>query len=90
MFLIIEKKHSSEVDVMKFSRNIYLFKVNNRNTRTNKEKTQLKISFEEFLRNYRRFINTFHASFPFIYPLKTSENQKFPDVFSGYINGRLA
>ena len=31
-----------------------------------------------------------HVSFPYIYPQKMSENQRFSDVFRGYINGTLA
>ena len=34
-------------------------------------------------------INPFHANVPFLYPLKTSENQRFSDVFGGYRNGTL-
>ena len=33
--------------------------------------------------------NSFHASVPFLYPLKTSENQSFSDVFREYRNGIL-
>ena len=29
-------------------------------------------------------VNPFHATRLFRYPLKTSENQRFPDVFRGY------
>ena len=31
-----------------------------------------------------RWINSFHATSLFRYPLKTSENQRFPDIFGGY------
>ena len=36
------------------------------------------------------WINPFHANVPFLHPLKTSENQRFYDVFMGYRNGILA
>ena len=29
-------------------------------------------------------VNPFHATGLFLYPLKTSENQRFSDVFRGY------
>ena len=32
----------------------------------------------------RRFINLFHATGLFLYPLKTSENQRFSDVSMGH------
>ena len=35
-------------------------------------------------------VNPFHANFPFLYPLKTSENLWFSDVFRGYTNETLA
>ena len=35
-------------------------------------------------------LNLFHANVPFLYPLKTSENQGFSEVFRGYGNGTLA
>ena len=31
-------------------------------------------------------INPLEANVPFLYPLKTSENQRFSDVFRGYRN----
>ena len=34
--------------------------------------------------------NPFHANVPFLYPLKTSENQRFSDMFRGYRNGTPA
>ena len=34
-------------------------------------------------------INPFYANVPFLYPLKTSENLWFSDVFRGYRNGTL-
>ena len=34
--------------------------------------------------------NPFQASVPFLYSLKTSENQRFSDVFRGYRKGTLA
>ena len=37
-----------------------------------------------------KWINHFHVNVLFLYPLKTSENQRFPDVFRGYRNGTLA
>ena len=36
------------------------------------------------------FLNSFHATDLFWYPLKTSENQKFSDVFRGYQNRSVA
>ena len=35
-------------------------------------------------------INPFQANVPFLYPLKTSENLWFSDVFRGYRKGTLA
>ena len=40
----------------------------------------LQVTLEQNL----RVINAFHATGLFLYPLKTSENQRFPDVFRGY------
>ena len=37
-----------------------------------------------------KWVNLFHVNVPFLYPLKTSENLWFSDVFSGYKNGTLA
>ena len=37
-----------------------------------------------------RVSNTIHANVPLLYPLKTSENQRFSGVFRGYRNGTLA
>ena len=34
--------------------------------------------------------NPFKSSVPFLYPVKTSENPWFSDVFMGYKNGTLA
>ena len=34
-------------------------------------------------------IDGFKPNVPFLYPLKTSENQKFSDVFRGYKNKTL-
>ena len=41
--------------------------------------------------NYNKttLINPFQANIPFLYPLKTSENRSFSDVFRGYRNGKL-
>ena len=33
--------------------------------------------------------NTFHANVPFLYPLKTSENRRLPDICRGYRNVTL-
>ena len=61
--------------------------------------TQLRITCNsqtdpEFLCYYssinKNNINPFHVHIPFLYPLKTSENLKFSDVFRGYRNGTLA
>ena len=35
-------------------------------------------------------VNSFQVNVPFLYPLKTSENQKFSDVSRGYRNGTLS
>ena len=35
-------------------------------------------------------LNPFHVNAPFLYPLKTAENQRFSDIFRGYKNGKLA
>ena len=35
-------------------------------------------------------VDPFEANVPFLYHLKTPENQKFPDVFRGFRNGTLA
>ena len=42
----------------------------------------------EFYDKY--FLNPFQANVPFLYPLKTPENQMFFDVFRGYRKGTLA
>ena len=51
-----------------------------------------KASYLAFL--YQRFfalifINPFHAIVPFLYPLKTLENQRFSNVYRGYRNKGL-
>ena len=33
--------------------------------------------------------NPLYSNVPFVYPLKTSENQSFPNVFRGHTNGKL-
>ena len=43
---------------------------------------------EHFQQDIQHFA-PFHANVPFLYPLKTSENQRFFDVFRGYRNGTL-
>ena len=35
-------------------------------------------------------LNPFQANSTFLYPLKTSENQRFSDIFRGYKNAALA
>ena len=35
------------------------------------------------------FVNPFSTSVPLLYPLKTSENLRFSDVFRGYRSGTL-
>ena len=37
----------------------------------------------------QRNLNPFQFSVTFLYPLKTSENQRFTDVFRGFINVTL-
>ena len=39
--------------------------------------------------NNSSFINPFQASISFLYPLKTSENHRFSDIFRGHRNGTL-
>ena len=34
--------------------------------------------------------NPFQVNVPFLYPLKTSENQRFSEVFTMYSNGTMA
>ena len=34
-------------------------------------------------------LNPFYPYVPFLYPLKTPENQWFSDIFKGYENGAL-
>ena len=38
----------------------------------------------------RNLLNPFQTNVPFLNPLKTSERQRFSDVFSGYRKGTLA
>ena len=38
----------------------------------------------------KKYVYPFHASVPFLHPLKISENKRFSDVFMGYRNGTLA
>ena len=40
---------------------------------------------KSFGKNIHVYINPFQANTPFLYPLKTSENLWFSDVFRGYI-----
>ena len=40
--------------------------------------------------DFKNSPNLFQAIAPLLEPLKTSENQRFSDVFSGYGNGTLA
>ena len=35
------------------------------------------------------FLNPFQPNVPFLYPLKTLENEMFSDIFRGYRNGTL-
>ena len=44
----------------------------------------LSVSFE-----LKTFFNPFEPNTPFLYPLKTLENQRFSDVFRGYRNGNF-
>ena len=49
-------------------------------------KSTLKSTFDQFPTLYMKhytLYNSFHANVPFLYPLKTSENQRFSDVFRG-------
>ena len=38
-----------------------------------------------YVDTFCRVVNPFHGTVLFLYPLQTSENQKFSDVFRGYI-----
>ena len=38
----------------------------------------------EIFRKIIRYFNSFNATALFLYPLKTSENNRFSDVFRGY------
>ena len=42
-----------------------------------------------FVNHFTKKINLFQANVPFLYPLKTSENRRFSDVFRGYKKGTL-
>ena len=44
----------------------------------------------EKINNISWLIKPFNANVSFLYPLKTSENQRLPDVFRGYRNETLA
>ena len=50
---------------------------------TNLEKAKRK-SFDQGRYSGAQNVNSFHANGLFQYPLKTSENQRFSDVFKGY------
>ena len=43
----------------------------------------IKIKFSSY-KSFHTVVNLFHATDLFLYPLKTSENLGFSDVFSGY------
>ena len=43
-----------------------------------------RIDFQAILSAAGFLFNPFHATGLFLYPLKTSENQRFSDVFRGY------
>ena len=45
---------------------------------------------QKWLEVFLAVISPFYPNVPFLYPLKTSENQSFFDVFRGYGNGTLA
>ena len=42
------------------------------------------LSLRDLKTNKNSNINPFSANVPLLYPLKTSENRRFSDVFSGY------
>ena len=44
------------------------------------------LTLNRFLSTLQKLFNTFHATGLFLYPLKTSENQRFRVVFKGYSN----
>ena len=50
----------------------------------------IHLGYEKIIGVEEWLVNPFSASVPFLYPLKTSESQRFSDVFRGYRNGRLA
>ena len=43
-----------------------------------------------FMKESCNKFNLFRANVPFLYPLKSSQNQSFSDVFKGYRKGALA
>ena len=75
-----------------------MFKVNNKDTRSYISITPENIKkpiFWSFQRLRKKnsginWFNPIHANVLFLYPLKTSENQSFSDVFRGYRNVTLA
>ena len=46
--------------------------------------------FELIFQRKDESVNLFHTNVLFLYPLKTSENLRFSDVFGGYRNRTLA
>ena len=47
--------------------------------------SEIKVAVYPCLYTYK--VNPSHGNVPFLYPLKTSGNQRFSDVFRGYRNG---
>ena len=47
------------------------------------------LSLRDLKTNKNSNINPFSANVPLLYPLKTSENRRFSEVFRGFTSGRL-
>ena len=58
---------------------------------TAKTERLLKLKEQKFFETILKWkFDPFEASVPFLYPLETSENQRFSDVFRRYRKGTLA
>ena len=53
-------------------------------TKTEDYENKARKSFDQGRYSGTQNVNSFHANGLFRYPLKTSENQRFSDVFKGY------
>ena len=54
------------------------------------QKSKINDQLERLSFWFMQNINPFLANVTILYPLKTPENQRFPDVFRGYKMGALA